>query len=180
MLRRVMAIAVLSCALAAESRATVLVGADLGELSRDAQAIVRGRVLAVDARWTDDHRGIETVVTLAVDATLKGGDASTVRFVVPGGQLGRYRSIFVGAPEFSVAQPVIVFLGAHGPSVPYLVGFSQGVYRLIATADGPVVIPPAMLPVVAATRIVRGDAARRPMPLALFEQRVRALAGGAQ
>ena len=45
--------------------------------------------------------------------------------------MGRYRSIFVGAPEFAVDQRVVVFLGARGPSVPYVLGLSQGVYRIV-------------------------------------------------
>ena len=39
--------------------ATVLVPVDLTELSRDARAIVRGRVVALDPRWSDDRRSIE-------------------------------------------------------------------------------------------------------------------------
>jgi hypothetical protein len=40
---------------------------------------------------------------------------------------------------------VVVFLGARGPSVPYVVGFSQGVYRLVRSGDGStwLVTPPA-------------------------------------
>jgi hypothetical protein len=177
----------IACALlvvtAATARATVIVPADLGELSRDALAIVRGRVAAVDARYTEDRGTIETIVTLEVESYLKGALGQVVRFRVPGGELGRYRSIVVGAPEFAVDQRVVVFLGAHGPSVPHLVGFSQGVFRLVRARDGSgwIVTPPAMLPAAgAAVAVVRGDLTRRPLPLADFEQRVRALAGGAR
>ena len=41
---------------ASAPHATVLLPADLGELSREARAIARGRVVAVDAQWTDDRR----------------------------------------------------------------------------------------------------------------------------
>jgi hypothetical protein len=155
-------------ALAATARATVIIPADLGELSRDAIAIVRGRVAAVDARWTEDRGTIETIVTLEVEGYLKGALGQVARFRVPGGELGRFRSIVVGA---------------HGPTVPHVVGFNQGVYRLVRAADnaGWLVTPPANLPAAAGSvRIVRGDVNRRPLPLADFEQRVRALAGGAR
>jgi hypothetical protein len=170
------------CVGAAPARATVLVPADLGELSRDAVAIARGRVTAIDAQWTDDHRTIESVVSLQVDEYLKGSLGPVVQFRVPGGLLGRYRSIFVGAPEFAVDQHVVVFLGAHGPSVPYVLGLSQGVFRLAPNARGRgwVVTPPALIPAATPTRVVRGDLARRPMALVAFEQHVRALAGGAK
>jgi hypothetical protein len=175
-----MSFLVLLCALPA--RATIVVAVDLGELSRDAIAIVRGRVAAVDARWTEDRGTIETIVTLEVESYLKGGLGPAVQFRVPGGELGRFRSIVVGAPEFVVDQHVVVFLGAHGPSVPHVVGFNQGVYRLVRAGNaGWLVTPPANLPAAAGTvPIVRGDLTRRPMPLADFEQRVRTLAAGAR
>ena len=161
--------------------ATVLVPADLGELARDAGAIVRGRVAATDPRWTGDRRAIETVVTIDVEESLKGSLGRTVQFVVPGGTLGRYRSIFVGAPQFVVQERVVVFLGWRGPSYPYLLGLGQGVFRIAEEPNrsGALVTPPPMIaPAAGAVRIVRGDVSRVPVPLAAFEQRVRALAGG--
>lgn len=180
---RIVSTLCLVAVLTAPARATVLVPADLGELSRDAIAIVRGRVAAVDAQYTEDRGTIETLITLEVDSYMKGALGPTVRFKVPGGSLGRFRSIVVGAPEFAVDQRVVVFLGAHGPSVPYIVGFSQGVFRMVRAADdsGWMVVPPAALPTPGASvAMVRGDVNRRPLPLADFEQRVRALAGGAR
>jgi hypothetical protein len=181
---RLVLLATVLIAFAVPAGATVLVGADLGELSRDAIAIARGHIVAVTPRWTDDRRTIETIVTLEVDEYLKGALGETVQFRVPGGDLGRFRSIVVGAPEFEVDQQVIVFLGARGPSVPYVLGFSQGVYRLVPAADGSswLVTPPAVLPTATAgnVRIVRGDISRRPLPLDVFEQHVRELAGGAR
>jgi hypothetical protein len=167
---------------AAAAHATVLVPADLGELSRDARAIARGRVVTVEPRWTDDHRTIETIVSLEVDAYLKGSLGSIVQFRVPGGELGRYRSILVGAPEFVRDERVVVFLGAAGPSVLHVLGLSQGVFRLVPTARGRgwVVAAPLMMPVGTPTPVVRGAPSRQPVPLAEFERRVRALAGGAK
>jgi hypothetical protein len=162
------------------AQATVLIPADLGELSRDALAIVRGRVAALDAQWTDDRGSIETIVTLEVENYLKGALGATLRFRVPGGELGRFRSIVVGAPEFAIDQHVVVFLGARGPSVPYVLGFSQGVFRLVRAADdsGWMVTPPTIFPATAggAVAIIRGDPSRRAMRLNDFEQRVRTLA----
>jgi hypothetical protein len=163
---------------AASARATTLVPADVGELAHDALAIARGRVAAVESRWTDDRRTIETIVTLDVERYLKGNLGATVQFRIPGGRLGRYRSVFVGAPEFTADDHVVVFLGASGPVIPHLVGFSQGVYRLALTRDAAwLVTTPALWPSAAgAQRIVRGDPSRTPMALADFESRVRALA----
>jgi hypothetical protein len=169
-------------ALAVPARATVLIPADLGELSRDAIAIARGRVAALDAQWTEDHATIETIVTLEVESYLKGSLGSTLRFRVPGGELGRFRSVVVGAPAFAVDQHVVVFLGAQGPSVPHLLGMSQGVFGLARAADnsGWLVTSPVLLPGAVTARVVRGDPSRRPLALGDFEQTVRALAGAAK
>jgi hypothetical protein len=161
--------------------ATVLVPADLGELAREAGAIVRGRVAATETRWSGGRRAIETVVTIEVEESLKGPLGGTVQFIVPGGTLGRYRSLFVGAPQFAAEERVVVFLGWRGPSYPYLLGLGQGVFRVAASANrtGAMVTPPPMMaPAAGSARIVRGDPSRVPMPLAAFEQRVRVLAGG--
>jgi hypothetical protein len=168
---------------AVSAGATVLIPADLGELSRDALVIARGRVAAIDAQWTEDHGTIETIVTLEVESYLKGSLGSMLRFRVPGGELGRFRSIVVGAPEFAVDQRVVVFLGARGPSVPHILGLNQGVFRVSRATDsaGWLVTSPVMLPSAASTvRVVRGDVSRRAIALTDFEQTVRALVGGAK
>jgi len=178
---RILTICCVLLALTLPARATLLIPADLGELSRDARAIVRGRVAALDAQWTEDRGTIETIVTLEVEHYLKGALGPTLRFRVPGGDLGRFRSIVVGAPEFAVDERVVVFLGAFGPSVPYVLGLNQGVFRIVrAGADGgEFVASPAMLAGAGgAVRIVRGDPSRRALPLNDFEARVRELTGG--
>jgi hypothetical protein len=162
---RIICFVLCAAALCAPSaRATVLVPADFGELVRDARAIARGRVVAVEAQWMADHRTIETIVSLEVDAYLKGSFGSIVRFRVPGGVMGRFRNIIAGAPQFELDQRVVVFLGTFGPRVPHLIGFNQGVFQVVP-AEG------------RAGWIVRGERSRSPVPLADFEQRVRDLVG---
>ena len=179
MIRRVLLCCAFACT-PTPALATVVVPVDLGELSRGALMIARGRVVALDARWTDDHRRVETVVTLEPESYLKGAPGPVLQFRVPGGRLGRYRSMLVGAPEFVVGQRVVVFLAARGPALPFLLGLGQGVFRVVPGARGLVVTPPAILPAAGGPVIVRGDPARRPLPLEDFERQVRALAGAAQ
>lgn len=168
------AAAVLSVSLGA----TTLIPADVGELSRDARAIVLGRVAAIEARWTADRRGIETLVTLEADTYLKGALGPSVQFLVPGGELGRFQNIVVGAPHFTEGERVIVFLGARGPSIPFVLGLNQGLFRVVLDRSAWVVTPPALLPAGAATPIVRGDPRRRPMALDEFARQIRELAEG--
>jgi hypothetical protein len=177
-MRPVTVLLLLMLAAASRAGATVLLPADLGDLSHSAYAIARGSIESVETRWTSpEHRSIETIVTMRADAWLKGDLGATVRFRVPGGRLGRYRSLVVGAPSFDAGQRVVVFLGAAPPAIPYVLGLSQGVFRVAASAAGPVVTPPAVMPVSGAPRTVtRGDPSRRPIALADFERRVRELA----
>lgn len=173
-------VSALVIAMSGVASATVLVPADLGELSRDAHAIVRGRIVAVDGQWTGGRRTIETMVTLQVETYLKGRLGDTVRFRVPGGSLGRYRNVVVGAPHFVVGQRVIVFLGARGPTIPFVLGLSQGAFRVDQKAGGEwLVTPPAVLPTMQGP-IVRGNSTMRPAALADFERDVRALADGSR
>lgn len=178
-MRRALILSALVVGTIARVGATVVLPADLGELSRDARTIVRGTVVALDAQWADDRRRVETIVTLEPEIYLKGALGPVLQFRVPGGQLGRYRSIFVGAPEFAVGQHVVVFLGVRGAGVPYVLGLSQGVFRVVAGASGWIVTPPGILPVTGRPmKIVRGDPSRRAMPVADFERQVRELAEG--
>jgi hypothetical protein len=178
-MRSVILSGLLVVGVAAGARATVLIPADVGELARDARAIVRGVVVSVDGRRTDDRRTIETIVTLETESYLKGALGGRLQFRVPGGSLGRYRNIVIGAPQFEPGQRVIVFLGARGPGIPYLLGLGQGVFRVTMNANRAwTVSPPPVMPT--AGPVVRGSAARRPAPLVDFERSVRALAGAAR
>jgi hypothetical protein len=156
-------------------RATVLVPADLRDLSREARTIARGVVVAVEPRWLDDRRAIETLVTLQAADYLKGPLGPTVQFRVPGGHVGRLRSITVGAPTFAVGDHVVVFLAVRGPQVPDIVGLNQGLYRVARANNAWSVVPQPVTPGSSAGPVARGDSARRPMALAEFERRVRSL-----
>jgi|SRR5436190_1935986 len=173
---RLVSIVAVCCALSVSMRATSFIATDLSELTREARTIARGRVVSVESRWSDDRSRIETLVTLEAESYMKGALGTTVQFLVPGGRLGRYRSILVGAPSFEQGQRVIVFLAASVPSLPHVIGLSQGLFRVVADADRWVVTPP---PVVA-SGTARGNPARQPMALADFEQQVRTLAGSAR
>ena len=170
-------------------RATVLVPVELPELTADATVVVRGTVVATEARWLEGRRGIETIVTLAASDYLKGNLGRSPTFRVPGGQMGPYRSIMVGAPVFHEGDDVVLFLSAGGAAVPHIIGFNQGVYRVRADDRGrPVVESPgereAWQQPARAGRTVSRAAVTRAVrvhePVSSFLARVRALvAGGA-
>lgn len=155
--------------------ATVLLPADFTTVVTGSPIIVHGRVVDVRSFISGPRRTIESVVTLSVIETLKGTPTRTVLFRVPNGQIGRYRRVVVGAPEFEDGDEVVVFLQAHAPAIPTLFGLSQGVYRVVRDVNAQAVVtPPAVMARgVAAERVVRGDPVRRPMPIAQFVREVR-------
>lgn len=158
------------------TRATVLVPADLSELSRSATAIVRGTVLSATPQWADGRRRIETVVSVEVRQALKGEVGRTVSFKVPGGDMGRYRSVMIGAPSFQSGEEVILFLGAQPPALPHLLGLGQGVYRVQRderSGEARVMSPVLVADAGQATPVRRGDPARRGLSLQEFTTQVR-------
>jgi len=160
---------------AAPLHAMVVLPAEFSAMVTESELVVYGRVVDVRPHVVGNRRAIETVVTLAVLDAIKGQPGALVHFRVPGGQVGRYRRVMVGAPEFATGEEVVLFLKGRPPGVPFPFGLSQGVYRVVQQAGGRRMVTP---PVVAeaAGRVVRGDPARRPMDLAAFTRNVRTIA----
>jgi hypothetical protein len=153
--------------------ATTILPTDFTGMVAASPVIVHGRVVGVQAQTTSGRRSIESLVTVAVIDPIKGPAASQIVFRVPGGEIGRYRRIFVGAPEFTAGEEVVLFLSGQGPSVPAPFGLNQGVYR-VTRAGGRAMVTP-LVPA-SAGRVVRGDPARRPLTIEAFTRQVRTIA----
>src|SRR5688572_24082669 len=158
-------------------QATTVAPADFTEMVNGSQVIVHGAVVDVRAQASGGRGTIETLVSVAVVTTLKGQASPAVVFRVPGGQIGRYRRVMVGAPTFTPGEEVVLFLSGHAPAMPMPFGLHQGVYRVARTAGRPMVTP--LVPD-GAGRVVRGDPARRPLALDAFARGVRAIVERAQ
>ena len=150
--------------------ATVIVPAEFTEMVNGSQVIVHGVVTGVQAHLVGNRRTIESVVTVRVVDALKGEAAPTTVFRVPGGQVGGYRRVMVGAPEFSEGDEVVLFLAGRAPAMPMPFGLNQGVYRVARTVGGATVRP-----LIGEGRVVRGDPARRPVAVDAFAAAVRAI-----
>jgi hypothetical protein len=160
-----------------ELRATVLLPAEFREIVAGSQIIVYGRIAEVRPEWSEDRRRIDTVVTVEAGSYLKGGPGSIVTFRVPGGQIGRYRNVMVGAPAFQPGEEAVLFLSASGPSIAHVFGLSQGVFRVRVDArtGRRLVIPPVLMAQGDEPQAVtRGDRARRQLALDAFAATVRA------
>jgi hypothetical protein len=175
-MRRLMSVIVLLLC-SHELRATVLLPAEFREIVAGSQIIVYGRVAEVRPEWSEDRSRIDTIVTVEAGSYLKGGPGGTVTFRVPGGQIGRYRNVMVGAPLFQPGEEAILFLSASGPTVAHVFGLSQGVFRVRVDArtGQRLVIPPVLMargddP----QAVTRGDRSRRQLSLDAFAATVRA------
>ena len=157
--------------------ATVLLPADFETVVNESTVIVHGRVAEVRSVLTGPRRVIESLVTVAVIESLKGAAGPNVVFRVPNGEVGRYRRVLVGAPEFAVGDEVVLFLEGQAPAIPSLFGLSQGVYRVGRDqASRAIVTPPPVLARGAGSeRVVRGDPVRKAMPVGDFTRQVRAV-----
>jgi hypothetical protein len=172
-MRRVRTLGVTVIALAigvARSSATVIVPADFNEMVAGSQLVIHGRVVDVRSQMVGDRRTIESVVTVAVDEAIKGAPGSTVVVRVPGGVVGRYQRVMVGAPSLTQGEEVVLFLTGRPPAIPMPFGLSQGVYRVLRGSDGRARVA---APVLAEGRIVRGDPARRPLDVGAFVAQIR-------
>jgi hypothetical protein len=155
--------------------ATVIVPAEFREVVSGSELIAYARVVEVTPEWADGRRRIDTVVTVEVLSWFKGGSGSTLSFTVPGGEIGRYRNVLVGAPVFKPGDEAFLFLKTSGSARPYVFGLNQGVFRVRSDAQGQrQVVSPALLASGDTPQVVRrGDVARRPMAVDAFGAQIR-------
>jgi hypothetical protein len=159
----------------ASARATSVRALDFQTLTKNADVIAHGQVVALASQWASDRNAIETVVTVLVSDYLKGDLGAQIVFRVPGGKIGRLRSITAGAPVFEEGEDVIVFLASSGPAFPRIVGFNQGVFRVrLDESSGARLVASPLLAgeVTTATPLVRGDPSRKAVSLQQFQARV--------
>ena len=171
---RCLQLAVLAIALNGSLHAMVVVPAEFGDMVAASQTIVHGRVIDVQSFETAGRRTIESLVTVQVVEAIKGQPGATAYFKLPGGQVGRYRRVMVGAPQCERGDEVVLFLKGNAPAVPMPFGLTQGVYRVDRDAAGRATVKPMVA--AGPERIVRGDPSRRPLELAAFTSLVRTVA----
>jgi len=170
-----LAAVLLAFASVASLRATVFVPADLNELAVGARAIVYARITDVRPLVSDDRLRVESQVTAEAIGYVKGNLGRSISFRVPGGTVGAYRTMMVGAPTFEPGEEVILFFATRPSALPYLLGFSQGVYRVRVDArTGVRMVVPAP-PISTGTEVALKRGTRAPMPLDEFTRQVRAL-----
>ena len=176
-MRSALFVALVSCFTASLS-ATVLLPAEFREIISGSQMIVHGRVSDVRSEWSAGRRRIESLVTVDAASFYRGTPSRTVTFRVPGGQVGRYKSVTVGAPEFRAGDEVVLFLKSRGPAVPQVFGLNQGVFRVRVDARNGrrmVTLPIVMARGPGPEKVTRGAPGRRPLPIEQFAAQVRSV-----
>jgi hypothetical protein len=151
--------------------ATVTDPLTLRQLAAGATLIVRGSVTDVRA-FPVPGRGIESAVTVAVERVLKGDAEPFVTVRVPGGVIGRYRQITIGAPALRVNQQAIFFLKRGADNGWRPIGMSAGVVHVRSEAGtGRRLVSPVIVQSYTADAgtIVRGDDRRRSLSVDEFE-----------
>jgi hypothetical protein len=174
----VSSICVLATVLVARvTHATVILPAEFREIVAGSAVIAHVQIVDVRPEWVDGRRRIDSVVTATVVSSFKGGErGETIAFRVPGGELGRYRSLTVGAPSFKPGEEAVLFLSAAGGTSLHVFGLNQGVFRVRQDAVSGrrmVVTPIVSASGNAAERVSRGSAVRRPVPVENFGAQVR-------
>jgi hypothetical protein len=164
--------------------ATVVVAKDFAALCAEADLIFVGTVAGVASRWSDPQRqAIETEVTFTDLTWLRGGSETPVRLRFAGGEMEGLHEAVAGVPRFAVGERRVVFARAGHYASP-IVGFNQGLFRVVDGASGPVVLDEEGRAVTGVGRaaLQRGasDDRRAALPLDAFLDRVRTqLAAGA-
>ena len=170
---RALALSVI-CLLPAALRATVLLPAEFREIVNGSDIIAYGRVTETRVEWSDDRKNVDTLVSFQVGTYLKGGPGEALVFKVPGGTIGRYRNVLVGAPQFHTGEEAVLFLNSRGREFPSVFGLNQGVFRVSLDTDTQrrMVTPPLLARGDTPEVVVRGAASRRSLPLETFGAQV--------
>ncbi|MFQ6114544.1 MAG: hypothetical protein ACE5NG_10750 [bacterium] len=100
------------------------------ELTKRAQKIIIGEVIAQHSAWDDLGREIYTYIKLRVDRVIKSDRPDSIIVLRHlGGRVGNIESHVAGLPQFRKEEHVLVFLGPYKSTNYYgLIDWYQGKY----------------------------------------------------
>ena len=126
------------------SDTTLSVALSLEDMVDQSDVIALGNCVETKSVWVD--RTLVTLATVSVSETLKGGEASTLTVVLPGGvDMNRQFPIamsYPGAPRMVAGEDLFLFLNAETDfGLGYVVaGFAQGKFSILTDEDGQQVV----------------------------------------
>jgi hypothetical protein len=110
------------------ARATTLVRLTFPELVKDSSAIAHVRCLGSQALF--ENKEIWTDIHFEVLESAKGNLPATITVRQPGGKLAGLESRVDGTPQFRSSEEVYLFLAGQPGGRLFLVGWSQGTFRI--------------------------------------------------
>lgn len=111
------------------ARPSTFLATSVEETARDADAVVRGKVLRTSSRWVGGR--IVTDAEIAVASAWKGAPGERVVVTVPGGTVGDVAQRVDAAPTFTQGEEVVVFASRARRGTGWRVGHAAlGKYRV--------------------------------------------------
>lgn len=168
--------AILACAVR-PAGATVVLGMDFARQSVTADRVFVGTVAAVESRPNPRApRYFETLVRFAVDEQVVGDAPASITLRFSGGRVGDVEQVIDGMPSFTVGERYVVMADPESdpPQVSPIVGFNQGLYRVVTESAGSVVRDREGIPLPATDSASRANAAASDPSLAAFVAAIRA------
>jgi hypothetical protein len=125
------------------ARATMVEPMETAAQAASADRVFVGTVTAVASRPRATTRNyFETVITFAVEDVVAGDLPSSIELVFSGGSVGGIRQRIDGMPEPAVGERYVVLLETdREPRLASpIVGFNQGLYRVVGTSRSSAVV----------------------------------------
>ncbi|MAG56726.1 MAG: hypothetical protein CMJ83_10585 [Planctomycetes bacterium] len=115
---------------------TTLIKKDLGQLAREAEAVVLAVVLQNRCQWNADHTLIWTTTTLRVTETWKGKVPAKLSLMEPGGVMPPVGQWVPGMARYQPGETVVVFLKKDVLGQWRTHGCAQGRFHVDTRSDG--------------------------------------------
>ena len=127
---KTIAIAIALVILASPARAATFVGMNERVLARSADAIVIGRVAAIEMVASPES-AISTLVTVEVERELRGHVGALVTLRQPGGQVGGRGFWIPGGARFATGERQLLFLSVHHDGTVRTTALGLGQFVLV-------------------------------------------------
>jgi len=134
--RTALALLAIFCLAAMPAAASTFLHMSTRDLVTQADALVRGRVVALESSWSDSGRVIVTDATIEVERTLLGSAPATVTVRTFGGQVDDVIVEAHGFPRFEQDEHVLLYLEADDDGTLRVLGYQQGHFRVVTRLDG--------------------------------------------
>src|SRR5262245_26266422 len=93
------------------------------QLVAQSSAVIQGDVLKVTSFWSPSGRIIVTEAMVRVTDTILGDAPSVVVLRTFGGDVGSYRVVAEGFPQFEVGQRVVLYLQSQADGTAEVTGY---------------------------------------------------------